>query len=300
MTLKQLEAFYWAATCASFALAAQRLHLSTSSLSKRLAELEVSLGAPLFDRAGQRATLTEAGERFLPRAAALLLAADETKRSIGAPASLGGRCTFGIGELSALTWLPQLVAHVGRHLPDLRLEPHVNFGSALDERLRNGELDCAVIAGRSPHHGLISSHTVGQAHFVWVAAPALAGKTTTLGAPLLAQHPIVTLPTGAGTSRLLDEWLMAENLEAPHRLSCNSWGAVAGLLIEGIGVGFLPEGWARLLSRRGDLRILKTRQALPALTYTFQKRSNDERHLLTAMRAVVLASIDFSKAARLL
>ena len=70
--------------------------------------------------------------------------------------------------------------------------------------------------------------------------------------------------------------------------------------IEGIGVGFLPEGWARLLSRRGDLRILKTRQALPALTYTFQKRSNDERHLLTAMRAAVLASIDFSKAARLL
>ena len=33
MTLKQLEAFYWAATCASFALAAQRLQLSTSSLS---------------------------------------------------------------------------------------------------------------------------------------------------------------------------------------------------------------------------------------------------------------------------
>ena len=52
MTLKQLEAFYWAATCASFAVAAERLHLSVSSLSKRIAELEDALGRPLFDRSG--------------------------------------------------------------------------------------------------------------------------------------------------------------------------------------------------------------------------------------------------------
>ena len=54
MTLKQLEAFYWAATCASFAVAAERLHLSVSSLSKRIAELE-ALGQLLFDRSGHKA-----------------------------------------------------------------------------------------------------------------------------------------------------------------------------------------------------------------------------------------------------
>src|SRR5687768_12000674 len=113
MTLKQLEAFYWAATCASFAMAAERLHLSTSSLSKRLVELEESLGARLFDRSGQKAHLTEVGERFLPRASALLLAADDTRRSIEASAMLRGRCIIGVGELSALTWLPRLVAQVG-------------------------------------------------------------------------------------------------------------------------------------------------------------------------------------------
>ena len=39
-TIKQLEAFPSAASCANFASAAERLHLSVSSLSKRLAELE--------------------------------------------------------------------------------------------------------------------------------------------------------------------------------------------------------------------------------------------------------------------
>ena len=61
MTLKQLEAFYWAATCVNFTVAAERVHLSVSSLSKRIAELEASLGVDLFDRSGRSAKLTAQG-----------------------------------------------------------------------------------------------------------------------------------------------------------------------------------------------------------------------------------------------
>lgn len=37
MTLKQLEAFYWAARLGTFAIAAERLHVTQSTLSKRVA-----------------------------------------------------------------------------------------------------------------------------------------------------------------------------------------------------------------------------------------------------------------------
>ncbi|MDQ6217597.1 LysR family transcriptional regulator, partial [Achromobacter insolitus] len=76
MTLKQLEAFYWAATCASFAVAAERLHLSVSSLSKRITELEEGLGQSLFDRSGHKAVLTDVGQRLLPQARDLLASAE--------------------------------------------------------------------------------------------------------------------------------------------------------------------------------------------------------------------------------
>ena len=299
MTLKQLEAFYWAATCANFAMAAERLHVTTSSLSKRLAELEGSLGVALFDRSGHKAVLTEAGERLLPRAGALLLASDEARKSVQPDARISGRCLIGVGELSALTWLPQLAAYAGQRFPELRLEPHVDIGVALDERLRNGELDCAVIAGRSPH-AAISSHTVGQARFVWAASPALVGISKKLTAQMLRDHPLVTLPPGAGTSRILDEWLMAADIDLPYRLSCNSWGAIAGLLIEGTGIGFLPESWAKSLSRRGALRVLGASPDLSPLAYTFQKRRNDERPLLAAMLAAVRSTADFARPPRLL
>jgi DNA-binding transcriptional LysR family regulator len=69
MTLKQLEAFYWAATCLNFSVAAERVHLSVSSLSKRIAELEASLGVQLFDRSGRAAELTPQGEQLRPSCA---------------------------------------------------------------------------------------------------------------------------------------------------------------------------------------------------------------------------------------
>lgn len=298
MTLKQLEAFYWAASCASFALAAERLHLSTSSLSKRLAELEDALGVALFDRSGHRATLTEAGERLLPRAAALLLAAEDTRSAVADQKVLGGHCLLGVGEFTALTWLPQLVAHVSQRYPALLLEPQVDLGRTLSERLRNGEIDCAVIAGRSPHTDVMS-HAIGQARFVWAVAPALASRRT-MDERLLHDYPLVALPPGAGSTRLLDEWLLARDMDVPRRLSCNSWGAIAGLLIEGFGIGFLPESWARALARRGVLRVLKSEPELAPLTYTFQHRRGDERPLLAAMLEAVKASANFGTPPRLL
>ncbi len=109
MTLKQLEAFYWAATCLNFSVAADRVHLSVSSLSKRIAELEASLGVQLFDRSGRAAELTPQGEQLLPRIRELLHGAAQLREAAGRSVGLQGRCRIGFGELSGLTWLPRLV-----------------------------------------------------------------------------------------------------------------------------------------------------------------------------------------------
>src|SRR3954470_18689782 len=131
MTLKQLEAFYWAATVASFALAARRLHVSQSTLSKRIAELEAQLGTVLFDRSGHRSTLTDAGEQLLAPARRMLGLAEEMRELVAEGTGLRGHCRFGVGELAALTWLPDLVALARERLPDVVLEPHVDLGATL-------------------------------------------------------------------------------------------------------------------------------------------------------------------------
>jgi DNA-binding transcriptional LysR family regulator len=296
VTLKQLEAFCWAASCANFALAAERVCVSISSLSKRIAELEVSLGVTLFDRSGQRALLTDAGAALLPRAQAMLRDAAAIRRDVTHDSGIHGTCRFGVGELTALTWLPTLVSNARQRYPDLRLEPSVDAGSslgALERRVHDGALDFAVIAGRSSSPEM-TSVDLGEGKFKWVGAPALVGNAKRVTARLLASTPVITLPPGTGTHRVLDEWLGANNHETPQRLTCNSWGVVAGLLVEGLGIGFLPVAWADQLTARGELRPLGTRHALGPLRYAFYRRRDDTRPLVTAMMEVVRESIDFS------
>uniref|UniRef100_UPI003D658F47 LysR substrate-binding domain-containing protein n=1 Tax=Psychroserpens mesophilus TaxID=325473 RepID=UPI003D658F47 len=76
---------------------------------------------------------------------------------------------------------------------------------------------------------------------------------------------------------------------AGERLCCNNWGAIAGLLIEGTGVGLLPSHWARALQDEGSLRVLACAPAPAALPYSFQSRRDDTRPLVGKLREAVLA-----------
>ncbi|MDF3605779.1 LysR family transcriptional regulator [Paracoccus sp. DMF-8] len=49
-TLKQLETIYWIANLGTFERAALKLNTTQSAISKRIQELELAVGAELFDR----------------------------------------------------------------------------------------------------------------------------------------------------------------------------------------------------------------------------------------------------------
>lgn len=293
MTLKQLEAFYWAATCSTFAMAAERVHLSVSSLSKRIVELEMSLGQPLFDRSGHRAALTDAGARLLPQARALLQQAEHLRQDIGQAKGLGGPCRIGVGELTALTWLPRLVNAINEAHPKLELSIQVDIGEALAERLDRGELDVAVIAGRSSRSGLLCT-PMTHATFTWCARPDVAARLTAMDAAALQVHTLVTLPPGSGVTHLLDEWLRQIGAQARRRLICNHWGAIVGLLVHSGGIGLLPVGWAAALCGRGILAELDSPVALGALDYALHSRRDDLRPLVQALRDITAHVADFT------
>ena len=294
-TIKQLEAFQSAASCANFASAAERLHLSVSSLSKRLAELEQCLGQTLFDRSGHKAVLTASGQQLLPAAQSVLDAMSRLQQSLGEQQGLSGRCRFGVGELSALTWLPAFIARVRQAHPALQLAPYVDVGAVLEQRVDKGELDFAVIAGRSSRHSVLSQ-PVGSARFAWMAAPEVVGQARELSPALLRRHALITLPSGAGTTRLLDDWLLSHGLSAEEHIECNNWAAIAGMLRQGLGVGILPEGWHQIGPGPARLQVLRSRPALAPLHYAFQWRRGDRRALILSLRDLVAECVDFSGA----
>ncbi len=67
----------------SMTAAAKRLKIDYSTLSRRIAALEASLGSQLFDRRTSGSSLTEAGERLLEMAEQMDQLATSAAQSIG-------------------------------------------------------------------------------------------------------------------------------------------------------------------------------------------------------------------------
>lgn len=292
MTLKQLQAFYWAAVSASFQVAAERLHISQSSLSKRVAELESELRKPLFDRSGHRATLNEVGEQLLPLAQRILGLTDEVTALLADERAIRGRCRFGVGELAALTWLPLLVAHVNDHHPELALEPFVDVGLGLEQRVDEGEFDFAVIAGYSSRTE-VASEPIATVQLDWAIARELVGESRNLTPEMFDHNALISMPPRATSARLLERWLSANGWGAPRRMYCNNLSAIASLVASGVGIGLLPNSWIHQLAAKGTVIQLSSTPRLPILEYTFQRRKDDTRPIIAAMRQAVLATVDF-------
>jgi hypothetical protein len=86
MNLRFVEAFYWAVTLKSVTRASEKLFITQSALSSRIAALETELGTLLLDRRDKQFRLTTAGARFQRHAERLLNLQREIKAEFGSGA----------------------------------------------------------------------------------------------------------------------------------------------------------------------------------------------------------------------
>jgi len=78
-----IQVFAQVVASGSFAKAAARLGLSTSAVSRHVAELEAHLQTRLLNRTTRRVSLTESGQAFYERAVQLLADLKEAEQEAG-------------------------------------------------------------------------------------------------------------------------------------------------------------------------------------------------------------------------
>jgi len=294
MTLKQLEAFYLSATLGSFALAAARVHVTQSTISKRIADLEAWAGVDLFDRTARKAALTDAGQRLLPTASEMLGLQEAARATMEAPSKLGGTCRFGISELGALTWLPRFAARIHSEHPDLALRPHVDLGRQLERQVVRGDLDCAIASGH-PVGAHVVSHFLGEVRLAWMSAPGRVAAGTILDADELARHPVITMTEGSALTQLFDAWAARQGLRMERVVASNSLMAIVGLAIADLGLCFLPSAFMQPWVDRGELIRLESAPPMPELPFYFLSRDDDCRTMLRVLRGYVAEAAKHSQ-----
>lgn len=134
------------AASGSLSKAATLLNMPQSMVSRNITQLEQQCGQRLFRRTGRGVVLTEFGEQMLPRIARLIAEADaladDIRNARGEPMGevLVGLLPSAVGQFAA-----PLFATVREHLPGVRLHLIEGASAQLEEQLRDGRLDMAVV-----------------------------------------------------------------------------------------------------------------------------------------------------------
>ena len=105
MNLRAVESFYWVVMLRSVTRAAEKLHLTQSAMSSRIATLEQELGVPLLDRRDKQFRITPAGQRFFGHAERLLALQREILAEMGTPAIQPVLLKVGAFESASHSWL---------------------------------------------------------------------------------------------------------------------------------------------------------------------------------------------------
>lgn len=147
--LDSLRCFDAAATTLRFREAASRVHLSPAAFSDRIRRLEQSLGTAVLARTTRQVALTEAGQRLLPLARAVLASAGRLRDAVVDDAPLlpydlvvGTRYELG------LSWLCPALERLSRKRPERTIHLYNADSPDLLRRLERGDLDAVVASVR--------------------------------------------------------------------------------------------------------------------------------------------------------
>ncbi|MFT3848065.1 MAG: LysR family transcriptional regulator [Propionivibrio sp.] len=173
-----------------FAPAAERMGLSTSAVSRHVAQLEAHLNVRLLNRTTRRMSPTDEGFAYFERCTQLLVDLEETEASVSGKARRPhGRLRLTAPIALATLRLAPVFAAFSRQYPEITLD--IQLSDNVADFAEDG-LDLAIRVGRVGSENLVARH-IGQTELLVAAAPDYLARAGTPSSPdELAQHDCLT------------------------------------------------------------------------------------------------------------
>lgn len=236
--LKGIAPFLATADAGSFTRAAERLHLSSSAVSKSVARLEARLGVILFERSTRRLQLSSAGHAYYATCKRVLQELVEAENVLAEQdGELAGKVRIGVpASYGRMRVMPALIDLCEKYP---KLQPSIAFSDRFAD-LFEERIDIAVRIGapgsRPPTLGQMP---LGEERLIFCAAPAyLARRGTPLAIADLDNHDCIAYGRGDGTAA---PWLFAgedgvERRTVSPRLTVGDAEAQTAAVLTGLGI----------------------------------------------------------------
>jgi DNA-binding transcriptional LysR family regulator len=248
--LMDVLAFVRVVETGAFARAAERMGMSKSILSRRVARLEEQLGARLLTRTASGAQPTDVGQAYYERASGILADLDaarevvaEAVTQIAGPIRLSAPLSFGVEHLA-----PALAEFARDH-------PRVELDVELEDRavdLVGGGYDLAVRIGNLADSALVARR-IAPVRKALVASPAYLDSRGRPQKPAdLAAHDLLLYGNEHWRFRGPKGW---EQVRVRPRLRANNGEMLRAAAVAGLGICILPSFIAAPSIENGELEV---------------------------------------------
>ena len=268
--LREMALFVEVAKARSFRRASATSGVPTSSLSRRIADLERHVGARLLNRTTRSVDLTEAGTIYFARCKEIVESARVAHEQLGELVEKPrGRLRVSATAEFARLFLGPLIDAYTRRYPEVTLEIDLSPGRV---DLVTQNYDLALRIGEQPDSGLIARR-LGLIRTALYAAPSYLARLPAPEAPRdLARHNVVRNPNVARSEHwTLTNGEQAVEVQVTGQVLVNNFGFMRQLAVLGHGVCMLHEPMAAADVRAGRLvRVLPDwwLREVPALALT--------------------------------
>lgn len=242
-----LRSFLVIADTGNLTHAADRLGRTQSAISVQLRNLEDSLGAALFNRSVKGMTLTDAGERLLPKAEAAVTQLQEMRHLFDAP--LQGRLRVGIPDDYEGRILTDALTRFARMHLGVEVTAMSGCTVTYARYVREGRLDMAICSGPEPKNGL----QISREPAVWAT-----GRDVEVAKE--GPVPLAMLDRSCWWKSIPTDALRRAGRDYRTAYRTESFGSLLSALRSGFAVGVLPASCVG-----EDLQVLDAAHGLPRL-----------------------------------
>ncbi|MFM0198727.1 LysR family transcriptional regulator [Paraburkholderia fungorum] len=260
MNTRDLEAFVAVVESGSMVRAAEKLHLTQPGLTRRVQNLESTLGNELLDRQSKPLKPTAAGNEVYALARTVLRAVDDLL-SVASPGSEpAGELRIGMPPFLAEVALEQPVDLLRSAFPRLTLRVTAGWSPGLVQSVERASLDASIVLMPSSFSPPQTLHATPLAFLptVIVAARSLGLPDKPMTLADLSQREWILNQDGCGMRSALRLALGAAGL--PFNVAVEAFGSELqlSLVARGIGIGLVTPDLLERSVHRPELRIVET------------------------------------------
>jgi DNA-binding transcriptional LysR family regulator len=215
---KNIDAFLAVARSKTLTEAAELIGLTQPSVTKRIANLEDTLGAALFERHRRGMTLTNAGQAFFRRAKRIEAELRQGHEEVGVIGSAGlSVLKVGAGPLFHLNCVAELFKSLKSKYPNLLLELSADVKLPTSELINEGTIDVylGIIPPDNLDDNIYVKHVTDVEHGIVLKADDPHAQQSKIDPSLLKKYNWVIFAVDPETERSIQEFCVPGSMDHP-------------------------------------------------------------------------------------